>query len=721
MTDRSQPGSIVMQKPSFLRDPWKRSIVLLALFGVVIAPAIFGTIIYTMVERQNAIANDARIEQASTVVNYVAATYQRVVDEKAHAKEVYANVVQAGDVQWFDNALGAAQSGQMDHDATLLVDGTGKIQYASWGLEVKNWSPGEILGPVYRSMLDTLVASPVSTTIGSFTRAGNGVAYVAMSEITPLDRMVGKNDAYRSFMLLVYLLDDELMGSLRKMAAWDDLAFSYDPPAGPQLPVFGVAGTTIGYLTWDYPQPGFAAFWRALPLILIGLLFTVVSTLGFLHRSVQAHRRLDAARAEAVMIAECDPLTGLANRRKLHRDIGRRVAEGAPFQVLSLDFDGFKEVNDRLGHRAGDAMLVEMARRMLALCPECGMLARMGGDEFAMLAPLSAEEAEELGHDLVFAISGPFEAAGQTISISASIGIASAMPDLPPDELLYRADLAMDEAKDHKPGAVRQFHARMDRDARRKAELDQEIRDGLERGEFWVAYQPIYSVAEQRVTGVEALARWSHPRRGAVSPGEFIPVAEESRAIIPLGRFVLLEACRAFADSDLRLSVNLSPVQLLDDQLVNKIADILGETGFPAARLELEITEGYLVEQPDRAADVMTRLHELGVKISLDDFGSGYASVGYLRRFPLDKVKIDKSFIDLIGVDEKSRQVVDAMIRLCRAFDIPITAEGVETVEQANTLSAMGCDLLQGYLIGRPGARSAVTPGMADNLLRAGA
>jgi diguanylate cyclase (GGDEF)-like protein len=450
-----------------------------------------------------------------------------------------------------------------------------------------------------------------------------------------------------------------------------------------------------------------------LPFTLAAFGFTVLSALGFCWRIWQVNRRLRAARADALKLADCDPLTGIANRRVLQRSAEAALALGAPCQMLMIDFDGFKEVNDRLGHTVGDALLVEMSARMQRLCPEGALLARQGGDEFAVLRPGTSDGVAEFGQDLIFAISAPFQIQNQnqTISISASVGVAGIEPGMSAEELLHRADVAMYEAKAHKPGAVHFYHDCLDVHTRDSVQLDRDMRNGLGAGEFWVAYQPIYSVKERRIVGVEALARWTHPTRGPIGPHIFIPVAEQSLFIGTLGEFILREACTAFASvPEIKVSVNLSPVQLLDDRLVERIAGLLEETGLPASRLELEVTEGYLIEQEDRAAEVMNRLRALGLRISLDDFGCGYASVGYLRRFPLDKVKIDRSFIDTIDTDEQARRVVAAIIALCGAFGIPITAEGVETTAQADLLRDMGCDLLQGYLIGRPAPFSDIMP-----------
>lgn len=686
------------------------NVIVLSVFGMILAPALFAGLILHMVDRQNEIANVERTRQAQGLLgSFVAASNYTIVDNSVW-DEAFRKVVLETDRDWFHENLGFEVFESVSYQASLVVNRDGSVWTGSWEDAVISWVPGKRLGDTYRKLIRRLIDTPDLGLVSSFVEMEGGLVYFAAREIAPLNGQ--RLDAtQRKYMLFLYRFDAALVDSLGEIGGWDDLGLSIAPPSGPALPIADADGRPVGYLTWDYPRPGYVALRETAPFIIAAFVLAGVSVVGLFVRVVGTNRRLKAARRAALKLADHDALTGIANRRKLQRVVAAALEAGAPFQMLIIDFDGFKEVNDRLGHKLGDALLIEMTRRMLRLCPRDGLLARTGGDEFALLYNGTIEAATELGRDLIFAISAPFEVPGQTISISASVGVATGEADMAGDEVIHRADVAMYEAKQHKPGAVRRYHERLDQDARLRADLDLEMREGLDRGDFWVAYQPIYSVAEERIVSVEALARWTHPERGVIGPNVFIPVAEQSRFIIPLGEFVLRAACAAYAGAgETKVSVNLSPVQLLDDLLVDKITAILAETGFPAARLELEITEGYLIEQTDRAAEVMNRLRALGLLISLDDFGAGYASLGYLRRFPLDKVKIDRSFIDTLGSDEKATEVVAAVVALCRAFGMPITAEGVETVEQADLLRAMGCDLLQGYLIGRPGPKADAEP-----------
>ena len=570
-------------------------------------------------------------------------------------------------------------------------------------------------------MFRDLVAASTSRTLGSFARIDGKLAYIAMSEVGALDRTVGKVAEYRNFMLFVYFFDEQQVASLRDSVDWADLDISLVPPRGPRLPIASSGGAHVAYLTWDFPRHGQRALGEAAPAMGGAFFLSGLSAIGLAFRVSRTNRRLERARQDALDLAHRDPLTGLLNRRALEDEAKRLLAGGGNVHALMIDFDGFKEINDAFGHRHGDALLIEMSRRMQAHLPDGAVLARQGGDEFAVLHATSEAEAMEMGYDLVMVISAPFETNGQVSSISASIGVAGAGPGMTADELLRRADAAMYAAKTERAGQARLYQDALDAQRRLERQLDADMRGGLERGEFWVAYQPILSGRTGEVVAVEALARWRHAARGEIVPGVFIPIAERSRFIIELGSFVLRTACRRLAadGGDIALSVNLSPAQMLDDSIVEQVAAVLVETGLAPHRLELEVTEGYLIEQEERAVRLLSRLRALGVRISLDDFGSGYASVGYLTKFPLDKVKIDRSFVTPTDNDAKARDVLAAMVALCRAFEMAVTAEGVETETQSAFLRKIGCDRLQGYLFGKPHVDLPANPALQRQSRRA--
>lgn len=682
----------------------RRSIALFAICGLLIAPALIAGLVLRMIDRQDEIADAERVRQARGLLSYYVSVNEAAVKANSLSDEAFQKIVVEADFAWFQENLGFAAFADIGYEASLVLKHDGSVWTGAWEDGAIGWLAGSVLAKTYKRLMHRILVLPGNEPVSAFVRSGDELMFLAMSEITP--RNAALTDAQRPhYLLFLFRFDAERIQSLREIGAWKDLDLDLAPgaPQASALAIRDPDGKTLGHLVWDTPKLGSAAFREYLPLILSACAVAALAIGGLLLRIIQANRYLRSARQKALDLADRDILTGAANRRKMQRLIAEALEGAASFQVMMIDFDGFKGVNDNFGHKFGDALLVEMTGRMQRLCPEGSLLARLGGDEFAIVFRGAAEAAMECGQDLIFAISSPFLHLGHQVAISASIGIATGSPGMAEETVLHCADVAMYDAKASKPGAVRFYHARMDQETRLQSELDADMRAGLGRGEFWVAFQPIFSIGDGRIMGFEALARWTHPERGQVPPNVFIPVAEQSRFIGRLGEFILREACLAMAGSpDQRLSVNLSPVQMLDAGLIETVARILAETGFPADRLELEITEGCLIEHTDRAGLVIERLQALGVSVSLDDFGAGYASVSYLRRLNLDKVKIDRSFVGGIGTDDGARGVLEAMVNLCRAFGMPITVEGVETVEQAEMLSAMGCDQLQGYLIGRP-------------------
>ncbi|MFL5427530.1 MAG: EAL domain-containing protein [Myxococcales bacterium] len=414
-----------------------------------------------------------------------------------------------------------------------------------------------------------------------------------------------------------------------------------------------------------------------------------------------------------------DSLTGLPNRALFMERLGmaldrsqRRGRTG--FAVLFLDLDRFKVVNDSLGHRAGDTLLVQICRRLERTRRAGDTVARLGGDEFAILAEGvdDAKDAAHVAERIQRELAAPFQIEGQEVFTSASIGIALACGQLPmrPEELLRDADTAMYRAK----GAGRAKHAVFDATMHDHAvavlQLENDLRRAIERGELRVQYQPIVALQSGKIVGFEALARWHHQKRGNVSPAEFIPLAEETGVIGPLGRWVLHEACTQIRKLQaahpqlppLSISVNLSGQQVLQPDLVEQIEETLHLTGLDPRTLRLEITESVLVENAATAMKCLTRLRQRGVSLCIDDFGTGYSSLSYLHRLPIDLLKIDGSFVHTMGSDDKNRRIVETILLLGRNLGVEVVAEGVETEAQAGALHRMGCNFGQGFLFARP-------------------
>ena len=409
-------------------------------------------------------------------------------------------------------------------------------------------------------------------------------------------------------------------------------------------------------------------------------------------------------------LAQFDALTELPNRASFYeklREMLPQLRRGQIIGVLSVDLDHFKIVNDTLGHPTGDRLLKALAARMRGCVREGDIVARLSGDEFAVVQASSGETAtaQGLAARLIETIGAPYEIDGHRIVIKASVGIAIAPADgHEPDILIKNADLALYRAKVDGGGTYRFFESEMDArmQARRAIELD--LRSALANGEFELNFQPIIDLKSGRISNCEALIRWRHPKRGMIPPSEFIPVAEETGLIAPIGEWVLRQACAEAAHwpRDVMVSVNLSPAQFKSKVLVETIVSALANSGLTADRLELEITELVLLQESDGAFAVLHQLHALGIKIAMDDFGTGYSSLGYLRSFPFDKIKIDQSFIRDLPTKEDSVAIIRAVVGLSSSLGITTTAEGVETEAQLDSLRREGCSEVQGYLLAKP-------------------
>jgi diguanylate cyclase (GGDEF)-like protein/PAS domain S-box-containing protein len=403
-------------------------------------------------------------------------------------------------------------------------------------------------------------------------------------------------------------------------------------------------------------------------------------------------------------LARFDALTDLPNRTfftdRLLEAIAEKPSEKSGFAVLCLDLDEFKYVNDTFGHAIGDRLLAEVAAR-LRICVDKGdVVARLAGDEFAILARSAARErASALAMQILKAIAEPMMIEGIKISLHVSVGIAVA-PSESPADIMHRADLALYRAKNEGRNGFRFYDAEMDAKVEARRSLAADLREALARGEFVLHFQPFVATQNLKTMGFEALLRWRHPVHGLVPPATFIPIAEENAAIVAIGEWAIGEACRVAATwpDDIKVAVNLSPIQLRYSDLCAIVAGALGDSGLAARRLELEITESMLLEADVKSVNVLKQLQEMGVCLALDDFGTGYSSLSYLRNMPFDKIKIDKSFVQDLPNDKGCLAIIRAVIGLGESLGMTITAEGVETREQLACMRREGCDLLQGYL-----------------------
>jgi diguanylate cyclase (GGDEF)-like protein len=484
-----------------------------------------------------------------------------------------------------------------------------------------------------------------------------------------------------------------------------------DPGTGEQaLPLTAETGGGIRYVLWRPERPGTQMMHSMAPVIAgaFGIMaFAMVLLARLLYRALRQQQtimaELNASEAQAQHLAIHDVLTGLPNRAMFNGRLDHALARNEPATLLLLDLDRFKSVNDTLGHGAGDLLIREFGERLLGIVRGRDLVARLGGDEFGILCSgvMSTDEVATLCQRMTETVRRPFNLVGTYVSVGVSIGVStSGNSPANRSELVRKADVALYRAKAEGRDCYRVFCPGMDASVKLHGEIETELREALETGEgLDVHYQPQVACRSGKIVGLEALARWCHPTRGIVSPQQFIAIAEESNQICKLGEWVLYEACRASRRwPELFMAVNFSPMQFRTPGFAERVISIVREIGANPAQIEVEVTESVLLDNDDLVREALAALRAHGFRVALDDFGTGYSSLSYLRRFQVDKIKIDRSFVQPLYQDADAVAIVTAVLTLGHAMGLSVTAEGVETPEQHRFLEAAGCDLMQGFL-----------------------
>jgi len=633
------------------------------------------------------------------------------------AKSVYGK----DDQGWVAGNYGDISSNGALFDMAIIVDDENKPIVAFHDGEPMTENVEDALGTAVWALVDqarrTLVTGVPEAS--GYIMTNKGIAAVGAATIRERSGRIPVPEGQRRYLILVRYFDAARIKMLSNIYVISGLKLvPAETVARYAVSIVDPLGKPLGRLVWNSREPGDQSYQQVRPLVLgalglVGLFFVVLLILGWL-----AGRRLRAEEVQARQGSLRDRLSGLLNREGLRLDVDRLVerarTDRSNVLLLYLDLDGFKEINDAYGHGTGDQLIRAVAAGLSVLVPPQASLARLGGDEFAIVFPtkeLNDAPALRLAEQVLDFLSEPLEIGRRVVVVGASIGIASSAEGrIDREELVRRADLAMYKAKEAGRARMTCYETAMDAHREERNALELDLRRAIETEELTLVYQPLVDASSCEMTGVEALVRWSRPGHGAISPEVFIPVAETSGLIEALGLFVLRKACEAAQQwPDLRVAVNVSPGQFRNPAFADYVRSVLNSTEIEAGRVTLEITEGYIIQNPERTRQSIERLKALGVKVALDDFGSGFSSIGYLRQFGFDRIKVDRSLTMNVLEDSRAREMLRATVALARSLDIPVTAEGIEIEEQGRALQGFGCDELQGYFYGKPMPAAEIT------------
>ena len=629
----------------------------------------------------------------------------------------------AGNQAWMSENLGEWMYAYYGHDRVYVLDDAGRPVHAMRdGKTVAPSVYGEDRTAIEPSVerLRTLIGEaakseePPPLIVSDLVSFGGRPAILAIQPLVPSSDRVTQAPGREYLHVSVELIDQQVIDRIARqylLSGAHLLPQLTSRVTSASIPLIASNGLILGYVAWDQDRPGLTLIRKASPALIAGALLAAGVLYFLLRRLRRATGELQKSQDEAQYLAFHDTLTGLPNRAlfedRLKRALLAVARSNRRIALLYIDIDRFKTINDTFGHPAGDELVRQTASRLEASVRQVDTVARLGGDEFAIIVfdIKDLGTAEELCERLLGEINMPYSLMGNQVFVGASIGVAiSSDAGTDPADLLRKADIALYEAKKNGRGRHQVFAGDMDDLLTRKRMIESDLRAALTTGnEIRLVYQPVYAPDCRTILGAEALIRWEHPVHGALSPAHFVTIAEERGMTGLLGDWVLREAVRFAATAGLPwIAVNVSPLQLRDLAFAAHVLRILEAAGVPPSRLQLEITESVLLENSDTTKAVLSELRAAGIRVALDDFGTGYSSINYLRRHAIDKLKIDRSFVRLLGTSEGSSAIVKALVDLALAMQVRVTAEGVETAEQRDLLIQMGCNELQGFLLSPP-------------------
>jgi diguanylate cyclase (GGDEF)-like protein len=708
--------------------------------GVIVVVAIICVVVAALgsAQRADSVALDNERQLFSRALTNQGERVLRDIAAVATSEAAYRRMRVSFDSDWVQISVGLRLQSFFDHDFVFVTDPSNHFLYASLGRRSVDPNWFNSVQSDLRPVLDLMRGGAIAGGAIAIDATGNGnhraatlqsflghPAIVAAVAVATSDEAAADVEANAPVILSVKFIDDDVLSDIESRLQLNNLHNTAERPAAADDYVFNVTdgnGQSIASFAWTPRQPGAEILHSVIPFIAVALGgFVVLAGLVLRHMRRTA-ATIAVGETRLRHLALHDPLCGLPNRiffgERLEATIEDVKAGAAPVAVYYIDLDHFKDVNDTLGHSIGDDLIRSVTQRLTQTLRGDDLVARLGGDEFAVItsAGQDQETVDAVAARIIAALCAPYCINHQTIVIGASIGIAVINRNIGgASDVMRHADMALYRAKNEGRNRACVYDTAMDDNVLKRKLVETELRAAIDKGELRLAYQPIVNNSGETVVGVEALCRWHHSERGEIPPSEFIPIAEDSGLIIALGEFVLRRACLdGNAWPDIMVSVNVSPLQFRRADFVDVVERILAETGFDPTRLELEVTESTLLGNVDTAELAMFRLKALGVRLALDDFGTGYSSLLYLRRFPFDKLKIDRSFVHSIEKAADAAAIVHAVVSLGRGLGMKVTAEGVETAEQHLFLRAAGVHLMQGFRFGRPGPAADISARLSD-------
>lgn len=690
--------------------------------GIVITVVTVIVAIFWMAARQN---EQAAHSTETMVIGGVEAMNRRVqslANDYGWWQDFYDAYV-AEDAEWMVTNIASSIEETEIADIMAVVSPAGAIDYG-WVLAEDTAAEDILTVEVIDGIKNLAEGMPVESLAArsSFIDTGSSIMLIAVSRVAPVYEEEKQIPAELPFFVVGITLTEDALLALGQSFLIDDLrietAEDIDAGMAAGAPaIIDLFGNTIGHYVWTPPTPGYAVLRNVLLPITVALGLFCVVAFATAFRARRIAIALTESEKEAVIAARTDSMTKLMNRTGFTELLESAEYQGAcsagQLAIIYMDINGFKAVNDSIGHHGGDDLVKALALRVTSALPADARFARIGGDEFAVaiIGDPVRESAASAAGKIVQCLDQPFTVHGFEFHVTVAVGYAIAGgTGLTPSEIVRRADIAMYQAKNAAEREAVLYNSTMETGALEKKQIETSLRRAIEVGELKVFYQPVVRANDLSVVGVEALVRWTSKELGSVSPAVFVPIAEETGLIHDLGRFVMDKVCQdALKWPMLRMAVNLSPVQLRDPDFESELLETVERYGLSPSRFELELTEGILVNNPTIAKRKLDKLKAMGFTLSLDDFGTGFSSIGYLRQFPFDVLKVDRSFVRDIGLNATANALIQSLVSLGDAMDLSVIAEGIENEDQLKLLRLVQCEYLQGFMIARPAPAEQIT------------